>query len=521
MKELLSILIVGIIIGVVAPVAAIEINFTNITAVYGIPYCESGSGCPAQNLIDGNTATWLTLDQSHGQVQILTDDMYEWTSCDIYHGRPDGNREVLIRFNSSSNPVTTYGIAIKGGWTTINIPAGNKSQKMFFSTTDSPWFGLNEIKCEGTKISSPTEVPSISFIGSPVYGSKPLTVNFNATVSPTASIFRWNFGDGDISNISQSTTSHEYINEGIYSVRLDAYSVSYGWQNTSMSEYISVGNMSGIELILDIKDAYNPSSYITGATASIQNMTSGVWGNTTANTGGIIFVDVGGLPLSVGQSVKLCANKTGYSPECKVVTIPYSGYIETLYLTDLNHAATGGNWNLIVKVIRNLDQKPINGASVTLSTGVTGWQPGMQGTNADGVTSFMNVSPSTMAMVDVVAQGYKSGSAVVSVIPNSTQHVTIELVQIGHTPVETPITPGPTGTGATPEPTAVPYPTVTDIHGNPITTNEGIGWWSIAELVKYLPMWVKAVACMVTLALMWGILYWARGGKYRKHRNWK
>jgi hypothetical protein len=313
------------------------------------------------------------------------------------------------------------------------------------------------------------------------------------------------------------------------------YSVSkYGYQSVTGaplgdiginggSVYLSLtpaAIISNVSIIVSNYDAMNPSSLIAGSTISVKNNT---WWNQTATTGQLVVSnsDVGGiLPLYIGENLTICGSATGYVTACDNVTIPYNMYPANLYLTKTSQQATNGTWNFVAKVVRNLDLVPITTGHVELTTGVSG--PGVytQYTDDTGSAAFYNISASTSAIVSVVAQGYQTVNYVVTVIPNSTQHATIEMVRIGETPVATPITPAATSTYATVGPT--PLPTICDDSGcRTVTTPDDNGLYALIEMAKMLPLWGQMIAGTVTLMLMWGFLYWALGGKYRKRKGWR
>ncbi len=61
-------------------------------------------------------------------------------------------------------------------------------------------------------------LPDVTFNAQPMSGCQPLTVDFNVT-TPNVQSFMWEFGDGS-TNDTDMSPSHEYVNDGSYSVRL-------------------------------------------------------------------------------------------------------------------------------------------------------------------------------------------------------------------------------------------------------------------------------------------------------------
>lgn len=265
---------------------------------------------------------------------------------------------------------------------------------------------------------------------------------------------------------------------------------------------------------LDVKDAIT-KAFIADTTVGIKNTTSGVWRNSTLPTGAGYADSTGAAyeyPLSIGQSITLAANKTGYSSESSTFYIPYSGYLTTLYLTPSSYQTSGGNWNLVVSVKRNLDLAPIYPATVRLQTGVGTYYDSSQTVDESGTTTFTNVTASTSAIVSVVSQMYQDTSVVVTVFPNQTQHVNIEMILKGGTPVTTKVTPRPTSTPYDPNAPSA-YPTPTDASGQPITDSGLKGFAAFNLLIDALYAIMGIVVGIIFIWLMWMTVYMITGGK--------
>ena len=354
-----------------------------------------------------------------------------------------------------------------------------------------------------------------------VYVQSPfsLACTDHSTANPAVTAVNWTLTQPDATTYKTGNASlvRTLTQEGWYGLEFEAcntYGCGYSDSSTWLNLSAAAPPQYGISLLVDIKDAAFPHALIQGASFGFQNTTSLDWGNTTAATGALELVDILGIPLSQGQEVKICAGATGYQDACDTFTIPYDGYLATLHLTKDDQIPSGGNWNLIVKTIQNLDHKPVM-ARVEVTTGVSG--PGVYsgGTDAStGTVSFMNISASTTATITVIAQAYQPASKTIPVIANSTQTVTFELVRIGQTPVATPIIPTTTTTYSSPG-GSVPVPTNPST-GQPISEAEEYAEFGIMEMVKMVPTWIKLLIGIITMALLWGSLYWMRGGKYRK-----
>lgn len=333
--------------------------------------------------------------------------------------------------------------------------------------------------------------------------------------------------DGSSYYTDNTTFTKSLVVNGWYMLNHTACN-SIGCASSSVSQLVNVTSglvpATGVNLNIDIVSAANPLQVIAPATISIRNNTDLSWANVTAPTGLIQISDHLGIPLSTMQTLTVCGAATGYDSACSNVTIPYDGYTHTVYLTGAGTAPSGGNWNVIVTVIDNANAQPINSANVRVLTGVGYTEPFSCGqTGISGVATCNNVSASTTALVSAMAQGYSGtgggphgswGSQIMTVIPNATQQVTIELYRVGVTPQ--PTTTGGTTIRVTPTPTSTyrVTPTITDPSGNPITDAEGRAYWVFDYISEYLVMFAGVVMAILTLWLLWALAYWAGGGKF-------
>ena len=340
-----------------------------------------------------------------------------------------------------------------------------------------------------------------------------------SVVYPAETSHQWRLTQPDSSVISSTNTSltRELQQIGWYGLDYEICN-SMGCGYSNVTELLNVSGIytTGASVILEVHSSQSPYyPIIAPAETSIRNISSGDYGNATTPFGIIEFVDVGGIDLSQGQTVQLCAGADGYENDglvCENVEIAYEGYTHSIYLTPTSMIPSAGNWNLNVKTLSNLNHEPIS-AQVEVITGVSGGGSYVGGTDAStGMVSFKNISASATALITVTAQAYQSAQKIVTVFPNTTQTVTFELVRIGQTPVETPIQPTVTTTY---DPPVVPVPT-DPYTGEPITEPDQYLDFTIIEMVKMLPVWIKLFIGIVTMALLWGALYWTRGGKYRK-----
>lgn len=276
--------------------------------------------------------------------------------------------------------------------------------------------------------------PGINFTATPILGFTPLLVNFTATMNTTPSIVKWNFGDGFVSNTSTSSKSalHTYSAVGTYTVRLDTYDSTYGWQNFTMSEYITATNPSGVVVNLDVKNSIT-GALISDVSVGIKNGTTGVWRNSTAATGLVYFdsTDPGFLyPLTVNQSITLAANKTGYQPASTTFSIPYDNYRAYLYLVPATVVNATGAGTVVATVVRNGNGVPISGVSITLDTGQMGI------TNSAGAVTLANVTAGTRYATSA-SSGYQTTSQSFTLTAGETKMILIQMLLDGETPVAT------------------------------------------------------------------------------------
>jgi len=112
---------------------------------------------------------------------------------------------------------------------TVSLRATNSSGSNTVTKT-------NYIRVTSTANRSP---PIAAFIGVPVTGRRPLSVQFTDQSSGNVSSRTWNFGDGVISHASNPT--HIYNRAGNFTVTLTATN-SYGSNKNTKSNYIKVTN---------------------------------------------------------------------------------------------------------------------------------------------------------------------------------------------------------------------------------------------------------------------------------------
>lgn len=330
-------------------------------------------------------------------------------------------------------------------------------------------------------------VNPVNFTGNPLDGYSPLSVNFtisNYTAMSTTLISKWSWGDGQQENVTSATATHIYSNPGIYTVSLNYYNTSGFEKTITKNNYVLTSNPSGLIVYLDIRDATSPNPFIQDSTGSIQNITSGVWRNVTAPSGKMYFstTDPGYLySLSQNQSIRLCANKTGYRDDCSLFNIPYNFYTAKLFLMPTNIVNATGAGTVVASVVHNTNGLTISGISIALDTGQMGI------TNSAGATTLFNVTSGLRYATATDTDGvYLPTKLAFNLTAGETKLVVIQMLRPGETPVVTPVAPGVTPTG-----TYDPNDPNSPVYGNYSTTqiNEQGGAGVLGMLLQLGQLW--------------------------------
>ncbi len=485
-KRILTIQILLLFILIVSSVSANPAIF--------VPY-GAGTAIAPGNVGSCNVANTTWANQYNGTILYLSNMTF---SVDVYHGYCDNATSIFHTEGLS------YSLPNNGNMQ-LNFTPKAAGQIGIYGARSyrdtAPNLGSEEYRFW---IISPLSGPPVSDF---TYTSNANVAQFNDTSTNNPTGWAWNFSDGYTTTVQNPY--HVFPAFGQYNVSLTA-SNQYG---TGTTKYrlvnISSGIITGISSFLDVRDAAT-GIYIGNVTVGIRNLTDMSWRNTTSSTGAVIFNSTGSsyqYPLSVGQTIGYGASALGYVESSTNDTLMYNNWLTTLFLTRIDQQVSNGTWSIIITVKRNLDAAPISGATVTVTSGVSGVGMWQQSTDMNGIASFINITPSTLALVEASKPGYQSNSLVVQVFPNTTQHKTIELVGVGQTPVVTPVATANT------TPVSTVYPVLTDANGVPITSPEGKGFAAFGILIDsaYLIMQI-AVGCVI-IWLMWMVVYLMTGGK--------
>lgn len=446
----------------------------------------------------------------------------------------------LILTQSAANRswVNTSGYAsnIKGA--TSRIPVNVTSGKYFVesgSCSDvNVWVGYYY-----TYYPNGTRPETANFSGTPTALYAGGNVTFSDTSIPNIGTTQvWTFGDGQIINGTHPTTSHQYLNAGIYSVRLDTL-ISGIWYNITKPNYITItaSPVSNTTMWFAVMDSATHNRLATISTVGIQNLTSGVWRNSTpTGTNGLFYLtDTGAnheYPVTSGELVGIDITAPNYvdalnqsnAHAYNTVTVadrpsdnPYP-----ILMTKTSDIIYNGSWNLDVYLTDATTGDPIvSGVTLTLRTGLNGWcasdlgcAPNVPNDGITGLYSFRNVTASTIASLTSTSQAYNNIEESITILL-PTNYTTTKYYALVRKGAQWTITPTSTTTGGTTTSVTTVGTLVqpTDANGNIITdsTEKGIAAFSLLVDAAYTIMGI-AVGCLL-IWLMWMVVYLITGGK--------
>jgi len=149
---------------------------------------------------------------------------------------PDGIKNTFGIITGSGTVSPGTNLTINGVSNTTFTPSGSSGARTISATVDG------QMVSTGIMVTvSPT--PVAAFTGNPRFGAAPLTVQFNDSSTNTPNSWNWTFGDGSAENSTMQNPIHTYLNNGSYSVTLNATN-AVGGNSTTKSSYILVGSMS-------------------------------------------------------------------------------------------------------------------------------------------------------------------------------------------------------------------------------------------------------------------------------------
>ncbi|MDO9036477.1 MAG: PKD domain-containing protein [Methanoregula sp.] len=129
-------------------------------------------------------------------------------------------------------------------WTITDGLTSNPGDQYIYALAVTPDGSVVYCGTGGGRVFTYTFVnaPVVSFTGTPLTGTPPLTVTFTETSTQSPTTWNWSFGDGEWYNTTvaaQKNTTHEYASVGTYTVGLTA-SNTVGSSTLSKTNYINV-----------------------------------------------------------------------------------------------------------------------------------------------------------------------------------------------------------------------------------------------------------------------------------------
>lgn len=250
----------------------------------------------------------------------------------------------------------------------------------------------------------------IDFIGSPLSGPSPLSVNFlisNFTfINATGAL--WSFGDGNVSSSHSATNTHLYQNPGTYSVRFDFFNISGFAGYIQKNNYITVGapNATKTKYFQTI-DGTN-GNIVLNSSIQLQDIENSSWVNAT----GLINDGMSSITTLEGHTINAYAQSLGYS-DADDLGILNDGKPQYIMMwPTFAKDVSAGNVSLYVTVKDKDTKANIVGAQVIAST-----PKGSQSTttNDAGIAYFI-VTNNTMVLItaQAIGLGYQAATTTIN-----------------------------------------------------------------------------------------------------------
>lgn len=233
---------------------------------------------------------------------------------------------------------------------------------------------------------------------------------------------------GMVTFYNQSASAAAYV--GVTATGYKEYDDTFTFTSDMIKE-IRLSPPS-VEINLDIRDS-STGYYLENVNVGIKNTTSGTWRNSTQEIGSLYFDSTGAnyeYPISINETIIVAADKAGYKPNWKSVTVPssilYNTYVITLYLINLNATApSSGNFTAVVAVSDRRSGGVIQGASVAIT------ELGRAGSSSTtGTVTFKNIAAGTYTMT-ASATGFNPASTEITGTDGETVLKSIALVRTG------------------------------------------------------------------------------------------
>jgi PKD repeat protein len=346
-----------------------------------------------------------------------------------------------------------------------------------------------------TKTITSTAIPGSDFVGTPLAGFAPLTVQFTHLNAGILSSCTWTFGDGTTQSFSPPagqtsfnlcpSTNHVYATPGVYTVRLSVMKVTGATGSTTKTNYITVTNPGEFTVtpsrtpipcgaVIVVTSTFTPTITATPTRTATATATSCGPIYRTATPDGTSLPDLVISSITFAGSSPSCANQPKNS-----VVVTNNG---TVAAGTFQVSYSAGGVPQPAQTVNGLAA----GQSVTLLF-----------SSASG--AGMTVT-ATADSTNMVAESNESNNTNSAILPIPTQAPTCTPTGPTNTPTRTS-TITPTGTGRTPTsgiPTRTWTPTpVTTGTCSPTSTitapfvfdGAGIFCWQSSNLGSFINSW--------------------------------
>jgi PKD repeat protein len=233
-------------------------------------------------------------------------------------------------------------------------------------------------------INAGTEPPVANFVGTPLTGTVPLTVNFTDTSSNGPTTWAWTFGDGGTSGLQNP--SHQYTTTGYFTVTLTVTN-AYGSDSETKTNYINVTTLQPPVANFTANDTtITVGQNVTFTDTSTNNPTSWSWtfengapATSTAQNPVVTYNTAGTFNVTL-----IATNAAGSDTEAKVDYISVSSvsycasqgssqvdeWLKIVVVGPINNTSGASPYSDFTGIVGNLTAG--TSASVSLTAGYSG-----------------------------------------------------------------------------------------------------------------------------------------------------
>jgi PKD repeat protein len=351
---------------------------------------------------------------------------------------------------------------------------------------------------------SSTAIPGADWVGTPLSGAAPLTVQFTALNGNILSSCSWTFGDGTSQGFAAPTggilsvcpsVSHVYTTAGSYTVKLSVMKVTGATNSLTRTDYIQVSGTGltptltftprpGCGTVVVVTSTPSPTFTPTPRTATATPTPSCSPIYITATPGGPILT-----PTRTPTVTPVSTNNDLPYPDLTVSSVTYIASGPVCANIPPN----------VEVVVTNIGAFPANGSFLVS-------MPGVQTQTVNGLAAGQSVTlifsassgPATVDSTNVITETNESNNSLQGYYWYPTQAPTCTPTG-GLTPTRTPTGPTPTRTRTPTATVILPDPTPTQTLGcSPVTssitapfTYDGAGTfcWQSNNLGSYINSW--------------------------------